>query len=360
MLDNTAEEKGYLKQLRLMLEELCCELCQFEHAATGDLKPERVRIDREYSLGKPGAFADIRIIPASAAPYLVEVKFGYPIDRLLSHLRRKYSEPNPALAGIGKIILVIDSASHPDWPRVEAEVAKELAPGLELEVWNESKLIQLLHDRFHIEIPAITPANLLEVRHAIDRAQGYFAFGGQSLTNYEHEPLNEELLWHFGSWKLRHLRETKHLRPCEILPPGLYRGVVVLLADLCSFSSYVRDTPDGQVVRESLTSFYSKSRYQIINSGGCSISLWVTRSSGFSASPTGQQGSSRPPWKWPNRWSASATRFRTTGSVGSTGCKRLGACISAWRSGTSRSSPCVRPAAPTSVRSAIASTSPPG
>ena len=268
MPDQPAEEQGHLTQLRLLLEELCCELCRFEHAASGDLNPERVRIDREYYLGKPGAFADIRVIPAFADPYIVEVKFGYPVDRLLSHLRRKYSEPNPALAGVVKIILVIDSAGRPDWPRVESEAAKGLAPGLELEVWDESRLIRLLHDRFQIEIPAITPANLLEVRQAIDRAQGYYAFGGESLTSYDHEPLNAELLWYFGFWKLRHLREAKQLRPREILPPGLYRGVVVLLADLCSFSSYVRDTPDGRVVRESLTSFYSKSRYQIINSGG--------------------------------------------------------------------------------------------
>jgi class 3 adenylate cyclase len=42
----------------------------------------------------------------------------------------------------------------------------------------------------------------------------------------------------------------------------------VLLADLCSFSSYIRDTGDAEVVRESLTAFYSKARYQIINNGG--------------------------------------------------------------------------------------------
>jgi adenylate cyclase len=51
----------------------------------------------------------------------------------------------------------------------------------------------------------------------------------------------------------------------------------VLLADLCSFSSYVRDTADETIVRESLTAFYSKARYQIINSGGMLFSLPATR-----------------------------------------------------------------------------------
>ena len=75
-------------------------------------------------------------------------------------------------------------------------------------------------------------------------------------------------MWQFGFWKLRQLRDAQKLGPREILPPGLYRGVVVLLADLCAFSSYVRDTPDDRIVRECLTSFYSKARYQILNNGG--------------------------------------------------------------------------------------------
>jgi class 3 adenylate cyclase len=48
----------------------------------------------------------------------------------------------------------------------------------------------------------------------------------------------------------------------------LYRNVAVVIADLCSFSSYVRDTRDDEVIRNSLTSFYSKSRHQVINAGG--------------------------------------------------------------------------------------------
>lgn len=117
----------------------------------------------------------------SAPPYIVEVKFGYSNDALISHLRRKYSEPNPALVGVTKIMLVVDAARHSEWPRVASEIAAGLAPGLELEVWDESRIIQIIDDRFKIRIPAITPANFLEVRQAIDRAQGFYAFGGESL-----------------------------------------------------------------------------------------------------------------------------------------------------------------------------------
>lgn len=268
MSDQPAEEHGHLAQLRLLLEELCCELCRFQHGSPERLELDEARIDREFYLGKAGAFADIRVVPKSAAPYLVEVKFGYSTEMLIRHMRRKYGVPVPALAGVRKVILVIDAAGRPDWPQVEAAVAGCLAHGLELEVWDEAQLIQLLSDRFQIEIPAITPANLVEVRQSIDRAQGFYAFGGDALAEYEHAPLNAVLLWHFGFWKLRQLRQSRELGPRDILPPGLYRGVAVLLADLCSFSSYVRDTPDGRIVRECLTSFYSKARYQIINNGG--------------------------------------------------------------------------------------------
>jgi adenylate cyclase len=268
MPDQPVEEHGHLAQLRLLLEELCCELCRLEHASPERLEVEEARVEREVYLGKPGAFADIRVVPKSASPYVVEVKFGYPNEVLLRHLQRKYGDSTPALAGARKVILVVDAAGRLDWPQVESAVADNLAPGLELEVWDEARLIQLLHDRFQIRIPAITPTNLIEVRQSIDRAQGFYAFGGESLAGYEHEPLCAELMWHLGFWKIRQLRESKQLGPREILPPGLYRGVVVLLADLCSFSSYVRDTPDERIVRESLTSFYSKARYQIINNGG--------------------------------------------------------------------------------------------
>ena len=57
-----------LDEFRLLLEELCCDLCRFEHVTNDRLAPEAVRIDREYWLAAPGAFADIRVAPAKFLP----------------------------------------------------------------------------------------------------------------------------------------------------------------------------------------------------------------------------------------------------------------------------------------------------
>ncbi|CAN0502357.1 unnamed protein product, partial [Phaeothamnion confervicola] len=76
------------------------------------------------------------------------------------------------------------------------------------------------------------------------------------------------LLCQFSFWRLGQLRTRYGLLPRDILRPGIYKGVVVLLADLCSFSSFVRDTSDPRIVAHNLTSFYTKSRYQVVNHGG--------------------------------------------------------------------------------------------
>ncbi len=259
---------SHLGELRLLLEELCCDLCRFEHVTRDGLVPEAVRIDREYWLGTPGAFADIRVAPAGRAAYFVEVKFGYRNDALVGHLLRKYASAHPSTAAVSRIVLVVDRVARPSWNRIEDEMASGLPPGVELEVWDEARLVSLLAERFGVSIDQITPEALLDVRQAIDRAKGYHAFGGVSLSEYEHDPLKAELLWHFGFWRLKQLRSAGRSASRDILPPGQYHGVAVVLADLCSFSSYVRDTNNPEIVRESLTAFYSKARYQIINNGG--------------------------------------------------------------------------------------------
>jgi class 3 adenylate cyclase len=258
-----------LGEFRLLVEELCCDLCRFEHVTRDGLAPEVIRIDREYWLGSQGAFADIRVAPAGQPSYFVEVKYGYSNDRLIRHLVRKYASPAGVNAAAAhKIVLVVDRDSRSGWRALEKDLEAQLNPSYALEIWDEDRLRSLLSERFGVDVPEFSTESLLDVRQAIDRAKGFHAFGGASVSAYEHDPLNADLLWHFGFWRLKQLRSTGRRTPRDILPPGAYQGVAVLLADLCSFSSYVRDTVDAEIVRESLTAFYSKARYQIINNGG--------------------------------------------------------------------------------------------
>jgi adenylate cyclase len=255
-------------QLRLFLEELCCDLCRFDAVESLGVRAEDVQIDREFYLGVPGNFADIRVVPRGHAAYFVEVKYGYGNERLVQHLRRKYGQASGPQDGAARVIVLVDAAGRADWPRLRADLATALRPDLALEVWDEERLFKVLHDRFGAEIRSISEDGLLDARAAVDRAKGYHAFGGTSLVGHDNDPIQAELLWHFGFWRLRGLRGDGARPSRDFFPPGLYKNVVVVLADLCSFSSYVRDTRDDAIVRHCLTSFYSKARYQVINNGG--------------------------------------------------------------------------------------------
>jgi len=251
-------------ELRLFLEEICSNVCRFRHVRAQSVLPEEVAVDQEVFLGVPGAYADIRVDAPGARPYFVEVKYGYPAARILESLHRKYGPGAPLAAGHERIVLVVDRAAHHDWPAIEAAVRDGLGHGLGLEVWDEARLLELIEEQFAVRLGSLSADTLLDAREAIDRAKGAYAFGAERTD----DTLERALLWHFGFWRLRNLRERCGLGKRDIVPPGTYRDVAVLFADICSFSSYVRDTLDEGVIRASLTAFYAKARYQIINSGG--------------------------------------------------------------------------------------------
>ena len=91
-LPGSIARETYLSQLRLLLEELSCDLCRFGHVTRDGVPPEGVEIRREFPLGIVGAYADLRVAVPGQLPYLVEIKFGYSAERLLQSFRRKYGE----------------------------------------------------------------------------------------------------------------------------------------------------------------------------------------------------------------------------------------------------------------------------
>jgi class 3 adenylate cyclase len=280
------KDQDYQDHLRLFLEEICCELIRFHHVATDGVKPESVRLNREVYLGTPGAYADIRIMVPGQKPYYMEVKYNYPTDKIVKHIKRKYSKDVPALREAQRLVLVCDTKSHPNWPAIEKDLRESLRPGLQLEVWDETRLSKMLRERFNVELGDLSPFQLARLRSGIDQAKWNYAYG----TEHANNPLQASLLWHFGFWRLRQLRESGRLTPEIALPPEHYQDCVVLLADLCSFSSYVRDTRDQAIVRQCLMMFYSAARYEILNHGGMMYMFMGDEVIGLFGLPDRQQG----------------------------------------------------------------------
>jgi len=249
-------------ELRLFLQGMCCDYLLFRHLDEG-VPPEAIRIRQEVALGG-GAFADIEVRAGQAPPYFVEVDTGYSRERLLQSIRRKYGRPVPATDGAARVVVATDGQALGDRMAVERLLREALRPGLALEIWDEHHLLRLLGGRFGVALDALGEDDLLALRDAVEHVKGVHAFG----DGFQNDPLQAALLWHLAFWRVRRLREAGRSLPRSILPPGMCRDVVVLMADLSSYSSYVRDTRDDAVSRHSLTSFASRTRHRIVNDSG--------------------------------------------------------------------------------------------
>src|SRR5262245_6111572 len=270
-----------IRELRIFLESLVCDLCRLRHAARDGIHPGATRIDQEVRLS-PGVFADIRVRAGNLHPYFVEVAVGHSRASIAQSLRRKYGRRTLASEGASRVVVVVDRVLAAGSPPLETELAGLLAPGLTLELWDEAHLAGLVRETFGFELERFSEGQLLDLRQAIDRAKAAHAFG--ALTDLD--PLRSTLLWHFAYWRLAELREAGCDDPRDFLPPQRYAKVAVVMADLCAYSSYVRDTRDDRVIRESLTAFASKTRYRIINDGGMLYQFVGDSVVGFFGIPT--------------------------------------------------------------------------
>lgn len=249
-------------ELRLFFEDLACDLFFFEHLAAG-VAPEAIEIHQEVFLAS-NSYADIRVRAGDAAPYWVEIDLGYSAARLVESIERKYGRRSPlARHDTRRLIVVADAAVLSD-ASVERAMRSALSPDLQLELWDERRLLDAAAARFGLRVEASGEDALLALRAAVDRAKGVYVFG----DSFHNDPLQASLLWHFAPWRLRQLRERRERSIRSLLPPGSYRETVVLMADLCAYSSYVHDTAEESVSRRALTSYASKTRHQIISDGG--------------------------------------------------------------------------------------------
>jgi len=250
--------------LRVFLEELVGHLCRCEHVAGDALQPSAVHIRQEVALGPPQSFADLQVSLPGGASYFVEVDLGYSREQLLASLRRKYGTAGTWADASWRLVLLVEPSHYPDWERLQAELLEMLAPQLKLDVWDLECLRELVARHLRVELDVISPPSLQRLRQALEAARGQLAFGDA----YANEPLDATLLWQFSHWRLKQMFEQVGRNKRRLLEPGHYSGVVVVFADLCGFSGYVRDSIRHRTIRDCLAAFCSKARYQVVNDGG--------------------------------------------------------------------------------------------
>lgn len=250
-----------LGEVRLFLEEICGELCRMDHVAHDHLAAEAIKVRREVSLGRTGAFADLHVAPDGAAPYFVEVKWGYSGRELIERLARKY-ERNPD-SDARRLLLVSDLVDGAEWSATLGRLRERLSPDLTIEAWGERALLERVKAGFGLHLDGFSGGSLRLIRDAIMRAEWQSAFGAAA-----DEHMMPTLLWHFSPWTLARLHRERGFGPDDVMQPGAYRDIIVVIADLCAFSSYVRDTRDDALVRLALTSFYSQARQAVLDAGG--------------------------------------------------------------------------------------------
>jgi adenylate cyclase len=251
---------------RLLLEDVCSDLARFVHGGEFRSRMNEVTIDREWRLG-PSRFADLRIEPpADEPPYFLEVKYGYAPELVTHHISRKYAGITPQQAqDAGLVVVVVESAADID----EAAVRAAIPDFMKLEVWDHAHLTYLTQMHMGFEVGSFDPAELTTVRGRIDEAKERMAFGERPPADYMEASIRHALLWHFGDWRAAELaKRGTHEDPRDIVPAGTYENVIALFADISGFSRIVRETPDERVIRNALTNFYGKARYEVINSGG--------------------------------------------------------------------------------------------
>src|SRR5208283_491512 len=181
-------------------------------------------------------------------------------EQSLASLTRKYGPAVPLEEGT-KLVVIIDAKQAESWKNIEAQLRSGLSPKLEFGVWDEAKLLSLLKDSFGVEVDCICEGNVGDLRHAIDSAEGRHAFE----ETWAGDNLQSTLTWHYGFWELKRLRQQCGKTSSTMLPPGRYPKVVTVMADLCGFSGYVKETKEDGVIRHCLSMFYSKARSAILN-----------------------------------------------------------------------------------------------
>lgn len=265
---NTDDMVEHNRQVMLFLEEICCDLCKYRHIVEEGHQPDLVKVHREVQISPEAErFGDIRVYIKNddqREAYFLEVVYGYNLEKIVGTIAYKYGKDIHIDSLCNKLIILTSKMNSDDIEPLKKDITTVLNPGLSIEIWDETHFIDMINKFFCVHIKNISEKELLTVRTAIDEAKWKFTYGEDNESRQQ----LPQLMWHFGTWDLRRFYQEYNYRPEEVLKPGMYEHVAILMADLSGFSSYVRNTPDQSISRDSLSKFYSAARYAIHNSGG--------------------------------------------------------------------------------------------
>jgi adenylate cyclase len=245
-------------ELRLFLEELCCDLCRLHHVAEDGLSPEDIHIAREVQLVPRSAFADIVVTVPHAPSYFVEIKFGLSLEETVRSVRRKYAVNHRAACG--RLVVVVRDLD-PD--ALRERLRDCVCSTLDIEIWSEKRLLDDIKLCYGIEIESLAEDKIVGLHRSI-----LVGIWNDIFDHDYYETLASSLLWHFSPWTLKRLQRQSGGGPSEIWQNGNYLDIAVVMADISSFSAYVRDTKDDRITQQVLTAFYSQTRHAVHECGG--------------------------------------------------------------------------------------------
>jgi len=123
-LASSSENPNFLRQLRLFLEEICCDICRCTPSSTTACRPRKSMWPVRSTWARRARSPTCWCVGRGRPPYFLEVKYGYASDRLVHHLQHKYGTASTTVPDADRVVLLIDRATRPDSSALFARPAR--------------------------------------------------------------------------------------------------------------------------------------------------------------------------------------------------------------------------------------------
>ena len=258
------KQKMLLAHNRLFFEEVFCDVIRHDRVHNKGQSGKDLEIWRNVYLGEAGSYADIFVQEPNGEKYYVEVKFGMSERALIEDLEREYGPGDKFHPGVSKVLILANPDEYRDWKAIMKEIKARCHKMLSFDVMSQSDLFKLIEQAYQLDEGSVIGKEFHEVFEIVEHAKWCDAFGDEHADS----PNRDMALWNFSAAKLSEMSRSQNVEPHNILEPRIYHDCVVMMADLCSFSAYMRDSRDPDFTRVCMETYYSRCRTAIHNCGG--------------------------------------------------------------------------------------------